>query len=493
MDRLIFATVLMLASFVAGTARGQGDPAELTAVEAAAQIRAGTLTSEALVSALAVRIERGGQFNAFISFDRDAALAKARDLDRLAQKKQFKGPLHGVPIVVKDNIHVAGFANTAGTPALKGFRPSANAPVIEALVNAGAIIIGKTNLHELAFGITSNNAQFGAVANAYDPTRFAGGSSGGNGAAIALRMAPAGIGSDTGGSVRIPAALNGIAGLRPTKGRYSTEGVTPISTTRDTLGSMARSFADLALLDGVITGSKGPTMPANLERIRIGVERAYFFNNLDTETAELTERALWRLKAEGAEIVEIEMPGLADLMKMALPIPPYEAQRAIAAYLEKYRAGVDLAQLTAQIASPDVKAVFENAVLPGSKGAPSDAAYRDAMHKARPGLAALYAQTFRKYRISAIAFPTTVAPAQPIKGADRTFKLNGQDVPTFPTFTRNMGPGTIPGVPSITVPIARTGAGLPIGLTLDGPMDSDRRLLALGMALEKVYGILTPP
>ncbi len=422
-----------------------------------------------------------------------AALAQARNLDRLARAGKFQGPLHGIPIAVKDNVHVVGFANSAGTPALQDFRPRANAAVIEKLVNAGAIVIGKTNLHELAFGITSNNARFGVVANAYDAGRFAGGSSGGTGTAIALRMAPVGIGTDTGGSVRIPAALNGIVGLRPTKRRYSTQGVTPISTTRDTVGPMARGFADLALVDGVITGARDRVAPANPGRMRIGVERAYFFNDVDAEVAELTERALSRLRAEGAEIVEIEMPGLAELMEMAAPIPIYEAQRAIPAYLQKYEAGVDLQQLVARIASPDVKAIFEGAILPGAKAAPSAAAYQDAMKKARPGLARLYAQTFRKYRVDVIAYPTTVASAQSISDADRTFKLNGRDVPTFATFTRNMEPGTIPGVPSITVPIARTAAGLPIGLTLEGPRQSDRRLLALGMALEKIYGTLPPP
>jgi indoleacetamide hydrolase len=193
------------------------DLTELSATEAAARIRAGTLKSETLVRALVDVVERKRDLGAFITFDRERALAAARKADGLAARGSFAGPLHGVPIVVKDNIHIAGLPNSAGTPALKGFVPTANAPVAEKLLRAGAIVLGKTNMHELAFGITSNNAAFGPVRNAYDPSRIAGGSSGGTGAAIAARMAPAGLGSDTGGSVRIPAALNGIAGLRPTR------------------------------------------------------------------------------------------------------------------------------------------------------------------------------------------------------------------------------------------------------------------------------------
>jgi len=229
---------------------------ELSAAEAAARIRAGTLKSEDLVRALVEVIERKRDLNAFITFDRERAIASAHKADTFAARKSFAGPLHGVPIVVKDNIHVAGLPNSAGTPALRDFVPTRNAPVAEKLIRAGAIVLGKTNMHELAFGITSNNAAFGPARNAYDPSRIAGGSSGGTANAIAARMAAAGLGTDTGGSVRIPAALNGIAGLRPTLGRYSQEGITPIAHTRDTAGPMAREVADLVLLDTIITGAR---------------------------------------------------------------------------------------------------------------------------------------------------------------------------------------------------------------------------------------------
>jgi mandelamide amidase len=471
---------------------GAQDLTELSAAEAAARIRAGTLKSEDLVKALVEVIERKRDLNAFIAFDRERALAAARKTDSLAARKSFAGPLHGVPIVVKDNIHVAGVPNTAGTPGLKTFVPTRNAPVAEKLIRAGAIVLGKTNMHELAFGITSNNAAFGPARNAYDPTRIAGGSSGGTGNAIAARMAAAGLGSDTGGSVRIPAALNGIAGLRPTLGRYSQEGITPIAHTRDTAGPMAREVADLVLLDTIITGTRDRVAAPRLAGLRIGVDRAVFFRNLDTEVEQMTDAALDRLRQAGAEIVEVDMPGLVDLnAKISFPVALYEANVDLTAYLKRYRIPLDLPGLAARIASPDVKGLFASTIVPGAKDAVPQKAYLDAL-AARPALQQLYADTFRKHRIVALAFPTTPLPATPI-GDDEKTKLNGADVPTFFTFIQNTDPGSNAGLPGLSLPIGRTAAGLPVGLELDGPAGSDRRLLGVGLALESLFGRLPAP
>ena len=490
--KLLRTAALAGALACVGAAQAQDNLTELSAAEAARQIRAGKLKSEDLVKALADAIEKRKDLNAFISFDRERALKAARAADAAAAKKQFKGPLHGVPLVVKDNIHVAGFANSAGTPALKDFRPKANAPVADRLVKAGAIVLGKTNMHELAFGITSNNAEFGPARNAYDPARIAGGSSGGTANAVAARLAPAGLGSDTGGSVRIPAALNGISGLRPTLKRYPQAGITPIAHTRDTAGPMARTVEDLVLLDGVISRAKDKVAPARLKGLRIGVEKAYFFKGIDAETEKLTLAALDRMKAAGAEIVEVEMPGLAELNgKVSFPIALYEANVDLAKYLKKYGIPLDVKGVAAQIRSPDVKGVFSDMVVPGAPKAMPAEAYKAAL-ATRPALQKLYADTFAKHRIAALAFPTTPLPAAPI-GEDETTKLNGKDVPTFPTFIQNTDPGSNAGIPGLTVPLGRTQAGLPLGLELDGPAGSDRKLLAIGLSLEKLFGRLPAP
>lgn len=254
----------------AGPALSASDLTELTASEAAKAIADGNMTSLELVEAL---IDRTGNDagKAYITFDPDGARAAAKTADSLQKDGAELGPLHGVPIVVKDNIAAEGLPATGGTPALKNWVPSSDAEVLAKLKEAGAILLGKTNLHELAFGITSNNAAFGAVANAYDSRRFAGGSSGGTGAAVGGHLAPAGLGTDTGGSVRIPAALNGVAGLRPSSGRYLQGGIIPISKTRDTAGPLARSVEDLVLIDGIITGTGAALTAADLKTIRIGV------------------------------------------------------------------------------------------------------------------------------------------------------------------------------------------------------------------------------
>ncbi|MCH8072508.1 MAG: indole acetimide hydrolase, partial [Proteobacteria bacterium] len=192
-------------------------------------MRAGETSSARIVAELLRRAGEAQSLNAFITIDAEGALARAEELDQMRSQGEILGPLHGLPLVVKDNIHVAGLPNTAGTPGLREFTPAADNAVIAALLDAGALIIGKTNMHELAFGITSDNAAFGAVANPFDTTTFAGGSSGGTASAIAAGVAPAGLGTDTGGSVRIPAALTGTAGFRPSNGRYPLSGVTPIS------------------------------------------------------------------------------------------------------------------------------------------------------------------------------------------------------------------------------------------------------------------------
>src|SRR5687768_3753261 len=299
--------VVLATASCASTARRPADLTELGVVDGARLIRAGQVTSAELTLAYLARADARADLNAFVTLDREGVLAAARRADADLAAGRVRGPLHGVPLVVKDNVHVAGLPNTAGTPALRRFVPTTSAPVAQKLIDAGAIVLGKTNMHELAFGISGYNegfftAQPIGTRNPYDRTRIAGGSSSGTGAAIAARMAPGGLGSDTGGSVRIPAGVTGGAGLRPTLGRYSQEGVTPISHSRDTVGPMARTVADVALLDAVITGGTAPS-PAPLRGVKLGVYRAYFWGDLNADTRAVTEAALDKLRGAGVTIV----------------------------------------------------------------------------------------------------------------------------------------------------------------------------------------------
>ncbi len=230
------------------------DLAELGAVAAAARIRKGDLSAEIYAESLLGRTRAFEALNAFISIDIESVREAARAADTARAQGDVLGPLHGVPLAIKDNIDVAGQVTSGGTPALANHRPRGHAPVMRPLLEAGAIVLGKTNLHELAFGTTTNNGAFGPTRNPYDPSRVPGGSSGGTGAAVGARLAPAGLGSDTGGSVRIPAALCGVLGYRPTTGRYPSGGIVPIAHTRDTAGPMARAMEDIVMLDGLMAG-----------------------------------------------------------------------------------------------------------------------------------------------------------------------------------------------------------------------------------------------
>src|SRR5919197_358514 len=280
---LAVSTLTVLLAGCVSAPQRPSDLTELGVADAAALIRAKQITSVELTQAYLARAEANRDLNAFITLDRAAALEAARRADAEVAAGTAKGVLHGVPLVVKDNVHVAGLPNTAGTPALREFVPKEHAPTAKRLLDAGAVILGKTNMHELAFGISGYNEAFYTAQpigtrNPYDRTRIAGGSSSGTGAAIGARLAPGGLGSDTGGSVRIPAAVTGGAGLRPTVGRYSGEGITPISHTRDTAGPMAQTVEDVALLDAVITGQSVPAA-ASLAGVRLGVYRGYYFAN----------------------------------------------------------------------------------------------------------------------------------------------------------------------------------------------------------------------
>ncbi|MEO0997612.1 MAG: indoleacetamide hydrolase [Pseudomonadota bacterium] len=442
----------------------------------------GTLTSEALVRELLTRIDAAAALNAFITVN-DEALQTARERDRQRRSGQVLGPLHGIPLVIKDNIHVAGLPNTAGTPGLEGFVPGETNRSVGALQRAGAIVLGKTNLHELAFGITSNNAAFGAVGNPRDPSRFAGGSSGGTAAAIAAGLAPAGLGTDTGGSVRIPAALTGIVGFRPSPGRYPTEAVTPISATRDTVGGMGRRVADIVLLDRVISGEDVETgrLPEP-DALRLGICRDYYFANLETETAAQIDRALERLQAAGVTLVNVEYPELAKRVEAGFPIALYEARRDLARYLDEFETGIDLPALAARTASPDVAGVFAAVV---DENAIPEAAYRAAL----ADIAAMrseFQSLFDTNDLDALVLPTTPLTARPIDGSLETVELNGRQVPTFPTYIRNTDPASLAGLPGISIPAGDAANGLPVGLELDGAPDSDRQLLRVALAIENL-------
>lgn len=471
-----------------------------TAAAIVAAIREKRMTAVDVVKAALARAEAVKHLNAIITLNADGALAAAKKIDDAVAAGRPLPPLAGLPIVVKDNINTADMPTTGGTEALRNARPKANAPSLQKLIDAGAIVIGKTNMHELAFGITSTNTSSfaGPVKNPYDVTRIPGGSSGGTAAAIAAGIVPAGLGSDTGGSTRIPAALTGTVGLRPSVGNGGAErryhdanAVVPISRTRDTVGPMGRTVADVALLDSVITGSPVATA-TSLKGKRIGIPAA-FWSGLDPELEAVAKAARGKLEGAGAVFVEADLPGLADLNgKVSFPVALHEPVEDIPAYLAASGiTGVTLADIAGKIASPDVKGAF-GAILKDAFGKD----YPDAMKVHRPALQKLYADYFKANNLDAMLFPTTPAPAVPIdaeKGSGEMSIGGGKPAPTFFTMIRNTDPGSNAGIPGLSLYAGMTKGGLPVGIEIDGPRGSDAALLSLGLAVEAVLGTAPPP
>lgn len=486
--------ILLLVALVLGACSHESPavpvPPHPTATELLAMLDSGETTSTDIVVELLRRAREQESLHAFITVDAQGALARAAELDQMRELGNVLGPLHGLPLVVKDNIHVAGLPNTAGTPGLSGFRPESDSPVVAALRDAGAIILGKTNMHELAFGITSDNAAYGSVANPFDTTKFAGGSSGGTASAVSAGLAPAGLGTDTGGSVRIPSALTGVVGFRPTTGRYDSSAVTPISHTRDTVGLIGRTVDDVMLLDQVVDPHGPAAASIALQQIRLGVPRAYYYQNLDPQSAVVVEAALARLRDAGVTLVEADPGDIGPLLEQsAFPIALYEFVRDLPAYLDEYETGQDYAGIAAAAASPDVRGLF--ASLEEDMKIPDDV-YENAL-AARDELGLLYRQYFDDLELDAMIFPTTVLPSRPIEGSTQTVELNGEQVPTLVTYIRNTDPASIAALPGVSLPIGLTAEGLPVGIEIDGPAGSDRALLAIAAELETLFGFSARP
>lgn len=467
-----------------------GDDALLTlsATEVLGLFASGELTSERYATVLLDQCRRRRELNSFSWLNEEHLLDSARAAD--ARRKRAPLPLLGLPLALKDNIDTAHAPTTAGTPALRGHTPRVDAPIAAAIFSAGALLLGKTNMRELAFGYTSNNAAFGAVHNPYNEAMIPGGSSGGTAAAIAARLCPAGLGTDTGGSVRVPSALCGISGLRTSIGRYSTKGVVPLSHTRDTVGPMARSMGDLVLLDSVITGDWSPIRRAEAEQVRLGVPRQYFYDNLDYDIRPIVERALSELGAAGCTIVEADIPNYEALSAFSAQLSYYECVSDLAHYLAEEGLALSADDVIRQIASPDVREIYETYGL-GPKH-PTRAWHQHALAVDRPALTSACKQYFSDHDVAAIVLPTTVLPARPI-GQDAQVELNGHEVSTLATYARNARLATAVGLPGLSVPIGLTATGLPVGIEFDGPAGRDRDLLAIGLMADRIFGSLPPP
>ena len=467
---------------------------DLDAVEAVARMSRGELSVVDYATALLERCAATAALNAFITLDPQQVLEDARARDRELRDGQSPGPMFGLPVPVKDSVNTCDYPTTAGTPALRNFRPRDDAPIVQRLRAAGAIVLGKTNLHELSYGWTSRNLAFGAVRNPHDPARIPGGSSGGTAAAVAAGCAPLGVAADTEGSIRVPAALCGIAGFRPTTGRYPTEGCVPIAALFDQVGPHARSVRDLVLFDAVAAAEPLPAAASGhaatraaprLDGVRLGIVRDYWFSGLDPEVARLTEIALARLRDAGAVLVESALPGLQALIDRAtVQVQNHDVRVELPRFLAQYGAGVSFDEVIAA-ASPDIQAMFRSDILPGGRNFVGEPAYLAARDEALPALRLALHDYFARERVEALVFPATMVTAPRI-GDEDLITVAGRTIPFTTAIARNIDPGSTAGLPGLVLPAGFAADGLPVALEFDGPAGSDQRLLELGVTLEAV-------
>lgn len=445
------------------------DLAWLPLEEIATRIREREVSAEEAVRACLERIERlEPQIGAFITVTGDAALDAARAADRAREKR---GRLHGVPVALKDLFDTAGVRTTAGSKIFADRVPSSDAEVVRRLRGEGAIVVGKTNLHEWAFGVTTQNPHFGPTRNPWDPSRIPGGSSGGSGAALAAGLCHGALGSDTGGSIRIPASLCGIVGLKPTFGRVSVRGSVPLAWSLDHAGPMARTVRDVALLYAAIAGYDAED-PTSVERdvgdplaeiedgvrgLRLGLPRQHFFAGTEPEITSAVREAARLLEREGAVVEEIDLPRTDALLPTQTAIIGTEAA---AFHRERMRE-------RPRDFGPDVLERLRR----GEKvtGAEYLLARREQLEIRHAWIRALA-------DYAAVLTPTTAIAAPPAAGEDALTQAA--------RLTARTSPFNLTGLPAISIPCGLTSEGLPIGLQIASGPWMESRILRIARSYE---------
>lgn len=445
----------------------------LSILELGRLFRARKLSPVELTKHFLDRIERlNPELNAYLTVIADVALAQARQAEaelcgpRSKKAHRDRGPLHGIPISLKDNIHTVGIRTTAGAKFLSDFIPEKDAAVVSKLKSAGAILLGKTNLHEFAYGVTTNNPHYGPTRNPWDTNRVPGGSSGGAAAAVAAGLCVAAIGTDTGGSIRIPASLCGSVGFKPTLHHVSVEGIVPLSLTLDCAGPIARSVEDAALvLDAIASKSRTQKSKKNFT---LGVPKEFFFDVLSPEVRTNFDSNLKLLRKRGFAIKEISIPLLDHTESAGNNIAWPEATR--------YHQKMDWFPKHSADYGEDVRSRLEI----GTRVA--GIAYLEALEQ-RDAFLAQFHSVLAETKVDALVVPTTPIAA-PLIGEEST-TINGKDHATRALLLRLNRPANLAGLPAVSLPCGLTPSGLPLGLQLIGPASADSPLLTLASHLEK--------
>jgi aspartyl-tRNA(Asn)/glutamyl-tRNA(Gln) amidotransferase subunit A len=436
-------------------------------------LRKGSVSPVELTTDCLARIEKlNPKLNAFITVTAESALAESRQAESEIRRGGWRGPLHGVPLALKDLIDTAGVRTTAASQLFKDRIPTADAEVVRRLKAAGAVLLGKQNLHEFAYGGSSMISAFGEVRNTWNAECIAGGSSGGSATAVAAGLGYGAIGTDTAGSVREPAALCGVVGLKPTYGRVSARGVIPLSVSLDHVGPIARTVGDVAVIFAAIAGHDArdnasvdapvedyfAALQRNLRPLRVGVPRKFFFEDLEAEVASAADHALSGLAAMGAEIRDIELPVPTDRTLQSAESYAFHAEFAARSpelyqpeTLRRIRTGQNITQ----------EALLE---------------CRRELQRVRLEIAAVFAD------VDVLVTPTTPIAASTIAELKQNPDLLR---PRELLLLRNTRPLNVWGLPAISVPCGFTEAGLPIGLQIIGPHWGEAVILRVAHAYEQ--------
>lgn len=453
----------------------------MTLTQSAERLRAGELSARELAEAVIAAAGRRADLNAYASFDAQQLVESAMEADARARRGEAAGLLHGIPVILKDNINTRDLPTSGGTPALRNNRPGCNAPVAQRLFAAGALLAGKANMHELSSGGTSNNHVFGAVGNPHDTNRIPGGSSGGTAAAVAAYLVPGGLGTDTAGSVRVPAALCGVVGFRPTTGRYPAAGIVPLSRTLDTAGPIARCVEDVALLDSAVTGDADKIEYERPASIRIGVPIDSLLAAASESVVAVIDNALAILDKAGVTVVRMEIAEIRNLTyKASGVLIGSEFDEVMSEYLEEFAPGLTVAALVEQIASPAARRVHK-----GKARRPvSDALIREVHDNHLTALKRSYVECFEKLQLDAMVYPTTPEIAL-LRAEDDSVYRDGESVFSWFYFT-NTSLASMAGNPGLTLPAGFSREGMPVGLSIDGLPGYDRQILGLGRGIERM-------
>lgn len=419
------------------------------------------------------------RLNAYITVCEESALQMAKqaeaELCSKKKKRRDRGPLHGIPISLKDNIYTKDVRTTGGSKILKDFVPLHDAPVVTALKKAGAVILGKTNMHEFAYGVTTENPHYGPTRNPWDLERIPGGSSGGSAAALAAGLCYGSIGTDTGGSIRIPASLCGVVGLKPGVGRVNAEDVIPLSPTLDFVGPLARSPQDAALLlDPIfVRGKKEPRfLPGRAlprkRKMNLGIPKEFFWEVVDPEVRRMFEGALKLLEKQGARLMEISFPQMADTEDAGNQIAWAEAT--------VYHQEAGWYPERSEEYGEDVRTRLEM----GSKV--TAVSYLKA-REFRDKFKAVFHETLAANGIDALVTPTTPVAAPRI--GEETVSIGARNHPVRALLLRLNRPANLVGAPAISMPCDLTRDGLPVGLQLIADWTEEARLLEIAARFER--------